>query len=36
MLRSFYNTFDQLFVLNKDHKKWLTGKDMALPKDKIF
>lgn len=35
MLRSFYEAFDKLFVLNNDHKKWLTGREMAFDKDKI-
>lgn len=28
MLRAFYGGFDNLFVLNTDHFKWLTSKDM--------
>lgn len=29
LLRTFYKGFDGLFVLNNDHRKWLTGKDMG-------
>ncbi len=28
MLRAFYAGFDQLYVLNSDHQKWMSGKDM--------
>ncbi len=35
MLRSFYDAFDQVFVLSKDHRKWLISKDMAISKEKI-
>jgi glycosyltransferase involved in cell wall biosynthesis len=35
MLRSFYDAFDRLFVLNKDHRKWLTGREMAFENEKI-
>ena len=35
MLRIFYEAFDKLFVLNKDHKKWLTGREMAFSNEKI-
>lgn len=34
-LRAFYNNFDSVFVLNSDHKKWLTGKEMALKPFKV-
>ena len=28
ILRTFYKGFDQLFVLNSDHQKWLASKEM--------
>ena len=36
ILRFFYNSFDRVFVLNSDQKKWLTGKDMNLDKKRVF
>lgn len=33
--RTFYNSFDKLFVLNSDHKEWLSGKKMNIDKGKI-
>jgi len=27
-MRAYYGGFDKLFVLNSDHRKWMTGKDM--------
>jgi len=30
LLRAYYGAFDQLFVLNSDHKKWLSGSKMNL------
>ena len=33
--RAYYKSFDELFVLNTDHKKWLSGKDMEIAEDKI-
>jgi len=36
LLRAFYSSFDSLFVLNEDHKKWLTGKGMEIPVNKIY
>lgn len=34
-LRFFYQRFDGVFTLNKDHQKWLTGKDMGLKKENV-
>ena len=36
MFRFFYKSFDRVFVLNSDQKKWLTGKDMNLEEERIF
>ncbi len=36
LLRAFYRQFDGLFVLNKDQKKWLTGRDMGFDPMKVF
>ena len=30
ILRSYYRAFDKLFVLNSDHQKWLTGREMGI------
>lgn len=35
-LRFFYQQFDGVFVLNEDHKAWLTGHEMELDKDSVF
>lgn len=35
ILRFFYKLFDNVLVLNSDHKKWLTGKHMGLNPEKI-
>jgi len=35
VLRAFYQRFDGLFVLNSEHKKWLTGRHMQLGADKV-
>lgn len=35
ILRTYYNSFDGLFVLNKDQKKWLSNKQMNLKSKKI-
>lgn len=35
LLRAYYGAFDQLFVLNSDHKKWLADKEMGLDPEKI-
>ena len=34
-LRTYYRAFDKVFVLNSDQKKWLTGQDMNLDKNKV-
>jgi glycosyltransferase involved in cell wall biosynthesis len=31
-----YNRYDGVFVLNIDHKEWLTCYDMQLPKENVF
>ena len=36
MLRFFYKSFDKVFVLNSDHRAWLTGKDMNLEEERVF
>jgi len=36
LLRAFYSSFDSLFVLNEDHKKWLTGKGMDIPLKRVY
>jgi glycosyltransferase involved in cell wall biosynthesis len=35
ILRSFYDAFDKVFVLNSDQKKWLSGMQMNLKPEKI-
>ncbi|MBN2715899.1 MAG: glycosyltransferase [Deltaproteobacteria bacterium] len=35
MLRWFYSQFDGIFVLNSEHAEWLSGNDMAIPRQKI-
>ncbi|MCB9399287.1 MAG: glycosyltransferase [Acidobacteria bacterium] len=35
LLRTFYQQFDGIFVLNSEHQNWLASKDMAIPKDRI-
>jgi len=34
-LRFFYGRFDKLFVLNKEHKKWLSGREMEIDEKQI-
>ncbi|MBN2655568.1 MAG: glycosyltransferase [Spirochaetales bacterium] len=34
--RSFYQSFDKLIVLNRDHADWLAGPKMNIPREKIF
>jgi glycosyltransferase involved in cell wall biosynthesis len=34
-MRAYYRNFDQLFVLNSDHHKWLTDEEMGFSPDKI-
>jgi glycosyltransferase involved in cell wall biosynthesis len=36
LLRAFYKTFDGLFVLNKDQKKWLTGREMGFDQEVVY
>lgn len=36
LLRAFYKGFDGLFVLNNEHRKWLTGKDMGFNTSQVF
>ncbi len=33
--RGFYQSFDKLFVLNEDHRLWLTGQKMQIPADHV-
>ena len=35
-LRFFYKQFSGMFVLNNDHRDWLTGHEMQLDEDKVF
>jgi glycosyltransferase involved in cell wall biosynthesis len=35
MIRAFYQSFDQVFVLNSEHFQWLTGHDMAFDPRKV-
>ena len=35
ILRTFYGAFDRVFVLNSDHHKWLTGREMNFPGSKV-
>lgn len=35
MLRTYYGAFDKLFVLNTDHKQWLTSKDMGFDEKNV-
>ena len=34
-LRAYYNGFDNLFVLNSDHKKWLASSEMNFKEENI-
>lgn len=36
ILRMLYKRYDGVFVLNSDHKQWLTGHEMELPEDAVF
>ncbi|MBV8062677.1 MAG: glycosyltransferase, partial [Nevskia sp.] len=36
VLRALYHQFDGVFVLNSDHRTWLTGHAMGLPEEKVF
>ncbi len=35
-LRAFYKQFDGVFVLNSEHRDWLTGPSMALEAKRVF
>ncbi|GAC1630807.1 MAG: hypothetical protein NVS9B10_23570 [Nevskia sp.] len=35
LLRALYHQFDGVFVLNTDHRAWLTGHEMGLPESKV-
>jgi glycosyltransferase involved in cell wall biosynthesis len=35
VLRTFYTSFDSVFVLNSDHQKWMTGQQMGLSSDRV-
>lgn len=35
LLRAYYGAFDQVFVLNSDQQKWLTGKEMGFLPEKV-
>ncbi|MCL2074313.1 MAG: glycosyltransferase [Marinilabiliaceae bacterium] len=34
-LRMYYGAFDRVFVLNEDHRKWLTSREMNFPNEKV-
>ncbi|WP_340680318.1 glycosyltransferase [Paraglaciecola sp.] len=36
LMRALYNRFDGIFVLNQEHKAWLTGHEMQLNKEQVF
>jgi glycosyltransferase involved in cell wall biosynthesis len=36
MLRLLYSQFDGIFVLNREHRDWLTGFEMQLDSERIF
>ena len=36
IMRLYYQGFDALFVLNTDHQKWLTGREMGFDQSKVF
>jgi glycosyltransferase involved in cell wall biosynthesis len=36
ILRAYYKEFDGVFVLNKDHYKWLTGRKMEIAEKNVF
>lgn len=35
VLRAFYKGYDHLFVLNEDHRKWLTGSGMGFKPNQV-
>jgi len=36
LLRALYNRYDGIFVLNSEHKEWLTGHEMQLEPSKVY
>lgn len=36
LMRALYNRFDGVFVLNSEHKEWLTGYEMQLPAEQVY
>ena len=36
LMRALYNRYDGIFVLNNEHKDWLTGHEMQLSKERVF
>lgn len=36
MLRAFYRSFDGVFVLNTEHRDWLTSRAIGMSKRKVF
>lgn len=35
ILRAYYHAYDQLFVLNSDHEKWVTGREMNMKSENV-
>ena len=35
LMRTLYHQFDGVFVLNSDHRKWLTSSEMGLPEKRV-
>jgi len=35
LVRAFYRQFDGMFVLNEEHREWLTGDEMTLPRERV-
>jgi glycosyltransferase involved in cell wall biosynthesis len=36
LMRALYNRYDGIFVLNQEHKAWLTGHEMQLNKNQVY
>lgn len=36
LMRALYNRYDGIFVLNQEHKDWLTGHEMQLADEKVY
>ncbi len=36
VMRALYRQFEGVFVLNSDHRKWLTGSQMGLRRENVF